>query len=223
MSGIIHQLPKKHLFSSTKFFREFNLAQAEFNLGKVALGDLLVSELSGSSGSIGSVLHHMDRSISKLREAARWSVVLRSQMYESDYKDITSLYTIDWDFVKRQLVGNGLIGEQMWDLAITCMVSHGFYGMLNFIDGAISALSVDMAILHEQCTHLRVAAENGQINAILTENRKGNFRSKLSCVSTNWSKTDQLLLASDLIIAETRYDFEGLGSIMISQSEPIAP
>ncbi len=81
-------------------------------------------------------------------------------------------------------------------------------------DHSVWTLEVNTQSLITKISALNDAAQKGEVNLVLEENRPGNIKESFACLYTAWAKFQQDFLASSLLSTELWYAFNGYGSLV---------
>ena len=216
MGGKNHQPCNQYLEMSTKLSRSLSLAQAELELGNVALEDVILAELDGESKSLAASIGRLALSSAYLRDANVHCRQLSSRVKSGE--TISTPTAWDWKSVGANLVGRGLISSDSWNIVTRIRRESGFQSVLSFfieqIDGLISLteqLSREMTALQSIVNQGGIGAS---VNVVLEYNCPGNIKETFARLYTAWAGFNQLFLASAMCSTELWYAHSNCGSLV---------
>jgi hypothetical protein len=223
MGGQNHQPCGSFLPKSTKLSLAKSLAMISLETANAELEHVIIAELEdGALHPFNGIVMHLRDSVKHLETMRAYAGELRGQMDIDGYMDLPSLTTMNLERFGDTLLNEGVhVDTPAWKRAVECYQKGGFYEMLNEIDSYINRISQITSLLIEQMVSVRDVAETGELNRVLEENRKGNFRATFASLYSTWAVFDQLFLASSLITSEAWYQFNGHGSLSATTSHTL--
>lgn len=222
MGGKNHQPCDRYLGNSTRLSRALSVAQAELELGNVALEDLILAELDGDRGTIVAILSRLNLSRNALVGAREVCADLRQQMDEAGFEDLPTLQRLNLEAIGANLATQGCVAQNAWNRIAHKMRAQGFSGVLAYFDARIDALAQKTATLIHQIEGLSTAVERGEVHLVVEENRPGNFKNAFAELYTAWASFSEEFLASSLLSTELWYAHNGRGSLCDREVRTIA-
>ncbi len=215
MGGKNHQPCGRYLKNSTLMSRSMSLAMSSLELANVALEDVILAELSGSTGNTTPILLQLDESMNHLSDMQDASRALADQMEVEDYVDLPPMKSIDMAGFGREMRAAGLHrSEASWLTISTLMQKSGFEQTLRHHNDTIVRI---MGLTHDLKSHIvntGQTAEVGQLTAELEQNKALNFKAEFARVYTAWAEFQQEFLASSIVSTEVWYRFNKTGSLL---------
>lgn len=219
MGGKNHQPCRTYLPNSTRLSRHLSLAYAHLEFGNAVLEDILLSELNTTHTSATALTLYSqldDRfkgSVEELGMAGQASADLRKQMAKAGFVDLPTIDKIDLTAIGADLAERGMINLASWQHIQKCMVSGGFYEVLDNFDAKINELIKLTRSLQSKFESLRPAITEGSLTDIVEGNLPGSFKPEFATVYTAWTEFNALFLASSLMSTELWYAFTGKSSL----------
>lgn len=213
MGGMNHQPCRDYRREATCLSRCLSLARSSFEMGNVALEDLILLELDGSKGSIEQIVSHLLAARDNLASMGEAIIDLRTKMAALDFRELKGF--ADAEF--HQLASAGMIETGSLIRMLAIRRHSGFEGNLTELERQRSQVLVNIADLIDaitETTELGVVAD-GQVDEMLEENWRGNFKPQFAVAYQTFNAFQQDFLASAMISTEAFYVQEGYGSLTI--------
>lgn len=215
MGGKNHQPCGRYLKNSTLMSRSMSLAMSSLELANVALEDVILAELSGSTGDTTPILLQLDESMNHLTDMQDAACALAEQMKAEDYVDLPPMKTIDMVGFGREMRAAGLHrSEASWLTISTLMQKSGFEQTLRHHSATVVRIMELTRDLKSRIVDTGRAAEDGQLTAELEQNKALNFKAEFARVYTAWAEFQQEFLASSMVSTEVWYSFNKAGSLL---------
>lgn len=213
MGGKNHQPCSSYLPESTRLSRALSIAYAQCELANVALEDLILAELAEKRGTVDPFTGQLVASITALDNAIVLVDDLEAKMDENGFVDLPTLQRLDLEAIGANFVKHGMVNSDSWHEASRIMANGGFRNMTAKFREAIGNLRQLTEQLLREVAQLARAANIGEVNLVLEENRTGNMKPVFAMLYTGWGNFNALFLASSILSTEVWYAFRGHGSL----------
>lgn len=219
MGGINHQPCNAHsthtLRHSTRMSRAVSCAHVSLETANVALEDLILDELDGQrNGSLGEIDSNLMFSSAYLRDFLQHTQDLRVELDRINYHDLPTFQAINLQRRGAEMAEAGLVDEESFGIIVDRMRRGSFRSVLDLFDEKVFELITLTESLLQKIGSNADAAEEGQLNLVLEQNRAGNFKVEFACLYTRWSNFHRLFQASSMLSTELWYAFTQCGSLL---------